>query len=264
MSRTRDDRRALQFDSGISRLRQQASETDRTPSVHPSAPASATPVLELADISRRFGGATPIDALVEVCLDVNEGDWLAIVGPSGSGKSTLLNVIGCLDVATTGTYRFDGIDVSALSDRERAGLRARRIGFVFQSFHLLAHRPVIENVMLAEVYRRSGRSGRRDRARAVLDRVGLGHRVDHLPPLLSGGERQRVAIARALMTAPSVLLCDEPTGNLDSVTTAKVLDLLADLNAAGLTIVMITHEHDVAAKARRRVRIIDGRLTEDS
>ncbi len=220
-------------------------------------------VLDLAGVGRRFDGVTPVDALIDVDLTVNQGDWLAIVGPSGSGKSTLLNVIGCLDVPTAGTYRFDGVDVRGLSDRQRAGLRARRIGFVFQSFHLLAHRPVIENVMLAEVYRRGPRAGRRDRAGAVLDRVGLGHRLEPLPTVLSGGERQRVAIARALMTAPRVLLCDEPTGNLDSATTTRVLDLLADLNQHGLTIVMITHEHDVAARAGRRVRIVDGHLTEE-
>ncbi len=227
-------------------------------------PSGAGAVLELTGVSRRFAGVTPVDALVDVDLTVHEGDWVAVVGPSGSGKSTLLNVLGCLDMPTAGTYRFDGVDVGRLSDRERAGLRARRIGFVFQSFHLLAHRPVIENVMLAEVYRRESRAGRRERARAVLERVGLGHRSDPLPTVLSGGERQRVAIARALMTSPRVLLCDEPTGNLDSATTARVLELLAELNRHGLTIVMITHEHDVAARAGRQVRIVDGRLTEDT
>lgn len=219
-------------------------------------------VVELVGIGRRFGSDPPVDALVDIDLRVERGDWLAIVGPSGSGKSTLLNVIGCLDRFTAGSYRFEGVDVADLSDRQRAGLRARGIGFVFQSFHLLAHRTVTENVMLADVYRRAPFGGRRDRARAALDRVGLAHRAEFLPTRLSGGERQRVAIARALMGSPSLLLCDEPTGNLDSTTTAAMLNLLATLHAQGVTIVMITHEHDVAAQAQRRVRIVDGRMTE--
>ena len=173
-----------------------------------------------------------------------------------------MNILGCLDTPTAGSYRFDGIEVGELSDRQRTGLRSRGIGFVFQSFHLLAHRTVRENVMLADVYRGAAWRGRRTRAEAALEQVGIAHRAEFLPTRLSGGERQRVAIARALMGSPRLLLCDEPTGNLDSTTTATVLDLVADLHRGGMTIAMITHEHDVAARARRHVRISDGNLTE--
>jgi ABC-type lipoprotein export system ATPase subunit len=224
--------------------------------------AASAAVVELCDLGRQFGTEPPVNALKDVNLRVERGDWVAVVGPSGSGKSTLLNIIGCLDTQTAGTYRFLGIDVADLSDRQRAGLRSRGIGFVFQSFQLLAHRSVVENVMLAEVYRRGARRGRRARAVSMLDQVGLGHRENFAPTSLSGGERQRVAIARALMGSPGLLLCDEPTGNLDSTTTASVLELFAALNRTGVTILMITHESDVAACARRQVHIIDGRLTE--
>ncbi len=219
-------------------------------------------VLELHGVGRRFGTQPPVDALVDVDLQVEAGEWLAISGPSGSGKSTLLNVIGCLDRHTSGTYLFDGVDVTTLSDHERAGLRSRRIGFVFQSFHLLPHRPVLDNVMLAEVYRKQSHRGRRGRALAALEQVGLTHRADFLPTRLSGGEQQRVAIARALVGSPSLLLCDEPTGNLDSKTTANILDLFETLHQQGLTLIIVTHEYDIAARAGRRVRIVDGSLTE--
>ena len=223
---------------------------------------TASVVISLKSLGKRYDSEPPVDALVDVNLAVSEGDWVAIVGPSGSGKSTLLNIVGCLDTQTSGSYQFDGIDVADLSDQQRAGLRCRGIGFVFQSFHLLAHRTVTENVMLAGIYRKSPREDRRERAASALDRVGLGHRAEYLPTKLSGGERQRVAIARALAGSPRVLLCDEPTGNLDSTTTAAVLELFAELNRQGMTIVMITHERDVAARARRQVRIIDGVLSE--
>lgn len=226
---------------------------------HDLAPA----VVAAERLGRRYPGDPGVVALDEVDLTVRAGEWVAIVGPSGSGKSTLMNIIGCLDGYTSGSYRFDGIDVGELTDRQRAGLRSTRIGFVFQSFHLLAHRSVTENVMLSEVYRRGPRRGRVTRAVAALDLVGLGHRAEFLPTRLSGGERQRVAIARALMGSPRLLLCDEPTGNLDSTTTAAVLDLLAELHARGTTILMITHEHEVAARADREVRIVDGRLAEE-
>jgi ABC-type lipoprotein export system ATPase subunit len=221
-----------------------------------------TPLIELAGVSRRFGTDPPVDALREVDLEVERSEWLAIVGPSGSGKSTLLNILGCLDRQTTGTYSFDGIDVAALTDDERAGLRSRAIGFVFQSFHLLAHRTVLENVMIAEVYRGQDAEGRAERAMHALERVHLGHRAGFLPTRLSGGERQRVAIARALIGAPELLLCDELTGNLDSATAAAILDLIGSLDAPRPTIVMITHDLDVAARAGRQVRIVDGILTE--
>lgn len=226
---------------------------------------AAGPVVLLDGIGRTFDTTPPVNALVDVDLQVDRGEWIAIVGPSGSGKSTLLNVLGLLDLATSGTYLLDGIDVADLSDAELTAVRGERIGFVFQSFHLLSHRSVIENVMLAEVYgttnRRFPRSGRRDRAGAALDRVGLGHRLDFLPSRLSGGERQRVAIARALVTEPTLLLADEPTGNLDTVTTESILTLLDDLRADDLTIIMITHDGEVAQRAGRSVRIRDGHLT---
>lgn len=221
-------------------------------------------VLELNQVGRTFGSDPAVHALIDVDLRVEPGEWLAITGPSGAGKSTLLNVIGCLDTPTSGHYLFEGIDTAALSDKERAGLRSRRIGFVFQSFHLLPHRSVLENVMLAEVYRKQSSRGRRERALAAIERVGLSHRADFLPTKLSGGEKQRVAIARALVGSPSLLLCDEPTGNLDSKSSANILDLFETLHQQGLTLVVVTHDENVANRAGRRVHIIDGSLTEDT
>jgi macrolide transport system ATP-binding/permease protein len=225
-------------------------------------PAQDGPLIAMEGLGRRFPGEPPVDALIDVDLMVRPGDWLAIVGPSGSGKSTLLNIMGCLDNHTSGSYRLGGMEVSELSDRERAGLRSWAFGFGFQSFHLLAHRTVTENVMLADVYRRAPGGDRRARAAEALGRVGLSQRAGFLPTRLSGGERQRVAIARALMGSPSVMLCDEPTGNLDSVNTASLLDLFEALNREGVTIVMITHDADVADRAGRRAQMADGRLTE--
>ena len=219
-------------------------------------------VLELKRVGREFGTEPVVQALVDINLRLERGEWLAITGPSGAGKSTLLNILGCLDRPSSGEYLFEGIDTASLSDKERAGLRSRRIGFVFQSYHLLSHRSVLENVMLAEVYREQDVHGRRERALAALERVGLGHRVDFMPTKLSGGEKQRVAIARALVGSPSVLLCDEPTGNLDSKSGAEILDLFEALNEQGLTLVVVTHDENVARRARRRVHVIDGRITE--
>jgi ABC-type lipoprotein export system ATPase subunit len=220
------------------------------------------PVVELRGITRTFDRDPPVYALREVDLSVWPGEWLAIVGPSGSGKSTLLNVLGLLDRPTEGTFHFDGVDANALDDLARAGLRGRRIGFIFQAFHLLPHRSVLENVMLAELYIGAPFKGREDRAREALARVGLSDRADFLPTRLSGGQRQRAAIARSLMGDPSLLLCDEPTGNLDSKSAANVLEILGGLCRDGLTLVVITHDEHVAAHADRRVRIIDGQLTE--
>jgi macrolide transport system ATP-binding/permease protein len=219
-------------------------------------------VLELNKISRQFGREPAVHALVDVDLRVAPGDWLAVTGPSGSGKSTLLNVIGCLDSPTGGRYSFDDIDTAALNDKERAGLRSRRIGFVFQSFHLLPHRSVLENVMLAEVYRGQAHHGRRERAMEAIERVGLAHRADFLPTKLSGGEMQRVAIARAIVGSPSLILCDEPTGNLDSKAGGDILDLFETLNQQGLTLVVVTHDESVAIRAGRRVHIVDGSLVD--
>jgi ABC-type lipoprotein export system ATPase subunit len=221
------------------------------------------PVIELDRVGRRFGTDPPLDALVDVDLKVQRGEWLAIVGPSGSGKSTLLNILGLLDQQTSGTYLFNGIDVAQLHDVQRAGLRSRAMGFVFQSFHLISHRAVLDNVMLSDIYRKGSRKDRRERAAAAIARVGLTKRAHYLPSRLSGGERQRVAIARAIMGSPRVLLCDEPTGNIDSVMTASILDLFSELNQGGLTIVTITHDTDVADRASRQVRIIDGVLNEE-
>jgi putative ABC transport system ATP-binding protein len=222
--------------------------------------AAKAPLVQLSGVSRKYGTAAPVLALRDVHLEVATGEWVAIVGASGSGKTTLLNILGCLDRPTTGSYRLDGVDVGELDDRRRAGLRAGHIGFVFQSFHLLAHRSLVENVMLAEAYSRRPRAGRRERAMAALDGVGLAERAEARPTLLSGGERQRVAIARALVNGPRLLLCDEATGNLDSVTTEAILDLLGGFHTTGLTVIMITHETRVAEHAQRRVRILDGQV----
>ena len=223
----------------------------------------STKVLELTKISRRYGAEPAlVQALVDIDLSVHRGDWLSITGPSGAGKSTLLNVIGCLDIPSSGSYRIDGIETTTLTDEQRAGLRSQRIGFVFQSFHLLPYRTVLENVMLAEVYRRRPSRDRQKRAMKAIERVGLAHRADFLPSKLSGGERQRVAIARALVGSPSLLLCDEPTGNLDSKNSAAILDFFADLNRDGLTLAIVTHDETVANRASRRVHIMDGALTD--
>lgn len=217
-------------------------------------------VLDLRKVCRQFGTDPAVNALVDVDLVVRRGEWLSITGPSGSGKSTLLNMLGCLDRPTSGEFLLDGVETTKLSENERAGLRSRRIGFIFQSFHLLPYRTVLENVMLAEVYRRRTGQGRRERALAEIRRVGLGHRAEFLPSKLSGGERQRVAIARALMGSPSLLLCDEPTGNLDSKNTESILDFFTELNKEGMTIVVVTHDENVAGRASRRVNMKDGEL----
>lgn len=222
-------------------------------------------VIELSGVQRTFDTEPPVHALRGVDLTVRRGEHLSIVGPSGSGKSTLLNTLGLLDRPTAGSYRLDGVETTTLGDLERTALRGSRIGFVFQSFHLLPYRTVDENVMLAEAYRRPrpgrGRSSRRERARQALERVGVGHRSGFRPDRLSGGERQRVAIARALMGDPALLLCDEPTGNLDSENTLSVLELFDDLCAQGMTLVLITHDEAVSRRAGQRVRITDGGLT---
>jgi ABC-type lipoprotein export system ATPase subunit len=222
---------------------------------------TASPVVDLVGVSRSYGTDPPIPALTDANLTIHAGECLAISGPSGSGKSTLLNLIGLLDRQTSGTYRFRGEDVNGLDDLERAGLRGRGIGFVFQAFHLLAHRTVIENVMLTELYLGEKRQGRRARALDALDRVGIADRADSLPTKLSGGQRQRVAIARAVMGSPSLLLCDEPTGNLDSGTAHDVLDLFEGLWRDGMTVAIITHDPNVARRAPRQVQIVDGRLS---
>jgi ABC-type lipoprotein export system ATPase subunit len=223
----------------------------------------APDVVELRGLGRTYGSDPPVEALRGVDLTIGRGEWIAVVGPSGSGKSTLLNILGCLDHPTVGTYLIDGLDVSRLRDGELTAVRARSIGFVFQSFHLLGHRTALENVMLAELYAGGLRNGRRERALAALGRVGMAERRDFLPTKLSGGEQQRVAIARALLGEPSLLLCDEPTGNLDSANTESLMSLFGALARQGLTLVVVTHDEEVAATAGRVVRIVDGRIEEE-
>ena len=227
------------------------------------APAVAEPpVIDLRGLTRSFPGTPPVDALRRVDLTIQRGEYVSVIGPSGSGKSTLLHILGLLDRPTAGDYLLDGVSTATVSEADRAALRGGRIGFVFQAFHLLPHRSVLDNVLLATLYSGVPRSERRDRALAALERVGLSHRLDFMPTVLSGGERQRVAIARAVISSPHVLLADEPTGNLDSATSAGVLDLFGELHADGLTLVVITHDPEVSARAQRQGRITDGTLSE--
>jgi putative ABC transport system ATP-binding protein len=221
-------------------------------------------VLDVRDVSKVYGeGETAVWALRGISLTVERGDYVAIMGASGSGKSTLMNILGCLDVPTEGRYLLDGLDAGALDDRSLAILRNRRIGFVFQSFNLIPRMTALANVELPLAYGRLPARERRRRALAALEQVGLADRVGHEPNALSGGQQQRVALARALVTAPALLLADEPTGNLDTASTAEVLRILDRLAAAGRTIVLITHERDVARHARRIIRLVDGRVVED-
>lgn len=219
-------------------------------------------LIDLDGVGMTYPGPPPVEALRPVKLRVEDGEYVAIVGPSGSGKSTLLNLLGLLDAPTAGTYWFDGHDTSKMKEAKRTQLRADKIGFIFQAFHLMAHRTATENVAMTLVYQGIPRRKRRQIAREKLELVGLSHRLDALPTTLSGGERQRVAIARALAADPSLLLCDEPTGNLDSKTADSILATLDELHAQGLTILMITHDHDVAERAERAVTIRDGQLRE--
>ncbi|MEH1167164.1 ABC transporter ATP-binding protein [Micromonospora sp. CPCC 205539] len=224
------------------------------------------PAIEAVDVSRTYQlDGLSVEALRGVSLTVAPGDYVALVGPSGSGKSTLMHLLGGLDRPTGGRLVIGGRDVNALSPPEMATLRNETIGFVFQAFHLLARTSAVDNVALPLVYRGVPARQRRERAAAMLGRVGLGHRLDHRPNQMSGGEQQRVAIARALVTEPTVLLADEPTGNLDSVTGAAVLELLERLNAeSGVALVMVTHDQEVAARARRRITMRDGEVVADS
>ena len=227
--------------------------------------ASAPPthaVIELVDLAREFPGDPPVVALQPANLRIETGEYVSIIGPSGSGKSTLLHILGLLDRPSSGEYLLDGVPTGSASERTRSALRGGRIGFVFQAFHLLSHRTVLDNVLLATLYSGVPRAERTQRALAALDRVHLSHRVDFLPTVLSGGERQRVAVARAVVASPHVLLADEPTGNLDTVNSAGVLDLFDELHRDGLTLVVITHDAAVSARAQRSVRITDGILTE--
>jgi putative ABC transport system ATP-binding protein len=217
------------------------------------------PVIELADVTKVYRtGSISVAALRGVSATIDEGEYVSIMGPSGSGKSTLMHIIGCLDVPSGGTYRLAGEDVGSMDEHDLASVRNRRIGFVFQQFNLLPSLTALRNVELPLTYAGVGRGQRRGRALAALERVGLGDRVDHRPGELSGGQQQRVAVARALVGDPDLILADEPTGALDSISAGDVMALFADLHAAGRTIVVITHDADVAAVAERTIRLRDG------
>jgi putative ABC transport system ATP-binding protein len=225
---------------------------------------SDTGVLELRDVSKSYGSEPPVLALRDASFLVREGELVAIVGPSGSGKTTLLHVIGTLERPSSGVVSITGRDVAELSDSELASLRARSIGFVFQQFFLAEHSTALENVADGLLYAGAGASERRERAAQALERVGLADRVGFRPSKLSGGERQRVAIARALVGSPAIVLADEPTGNLDSTAGAAIVELLEDLNAQGATIVVITHDRELAARLPRQVQMLDGRIVADT
>jgi putative ABC transport system ATP-binding protein len=230
-----------------------------------TADAPGTParrVIDLVDVGKVYRSESlEVEALHGVNVGIAAGEFVAIAGPSGSGKSTLMHIIGCLDVPSSGTYRLAGQDVGAMTEDQLAEVRNRRIGFVFQQFNLLASMTAWRNVELPLVYAGVSRAERRERAVAALTDVGLGDRVHHRPGELSGGQQQRVAVARALVTRPALILADEPTGNLDSVASAEMLGLLRDLHLSGRTIVLITHEHDVAAAADRVITMLDGRVS---
>ncbi|WDF54081.1 ABC transporter ATP-binding protein [Mucilaginibacter sp. KACC 22063] len=222
------------------------------------------PLITINDIGRKYViGAETIHALKSVSLTINKGEFVALMGPSGSGKSTLMNILGCLDTPTKGQYVLNGIDVSHMTDNELAEVRNKEIGFVFQTFNLLPRNTALDNVALPLVYSGVSKQDREDRAKNALKNVGLGHRMDHKPNELSGGQRQRVAVARALINDPSIILADEPTGNLDTKTSVEIMGLLEDIHAKGNTIILVTHEEDIALHAHRIVRMRDGLIEND-
>jgi putative ABC transport system ATP-binding protein len=221
-------------------------------------------IISLRDVHKVYDmGAEQVRALNGVDLEIESGEYVAIMGPSGSGKSTLMNLIGCLDTPTSGSYVLNGTAVEKLTDHELAAIRNKEIGFVFQTFNLLARTDALQNVELPLVYAGMPRRERRERAARALGRVGLADRAHHQPNELSGGQRQRVAVARALVNDPSILLADEPTGNLDSATSAEIMELFAELHRQGNTVLLVTHEQDIAAHARRRIVLRDGKVVTD-
>lgn len=228
---------------------------------HPDLPQKEA-VVRVVDLAKYYVGPPPVTALQPCSFTVNTGDYVAITGASGSGKSTLLSLLGLLDEPSSGEYWLDGNNVAELNDRQRAAIRAHKLGFVFQAFHLIGYRSVVDNVQLGLTYQGINRRQRRRLALDVIEQVGLTHRSNALCSTLSGGERQRVAIARVLIREPSLVLCDEPTGNLDTATSSQVLDLIEQLHRDGLTIVVITHDPDTANRAQRNLIIADGHVTE--
>jgi putative ABC transport system ATP-binding protein len=221
-------------------------------------------ILQLRGITRDFKmGAQTVHVLKGIDLDIFKNQYVALMGPSGSGKSTLMNLLGCLDTPTEGTYILNGSDVSALDDNALAEIRNNEIGFVFQTFNLLPRSTALENVALPLVYAGWGKEERIARASEVLEQVGLGDRMDHKPNQLSGGQRQRVAVARALVNKPALILADEPTGNLDSKTSMEIMKLFDEIQAAGNTVVLVTHEEDIAQRAKRVIRLVDGNIDSD-
>ena len=222
------------------------------------------PLITIKDIGRKYViGSEVIHALKSVSLTINKGEFVALMGPSGSGKSTLMNILGCLDTPTHGEYILNGINVSHMSDNELAEVRNSEIGFVFQTFNLLPRNSALDNVALPLIYAGVNKQDRQDRAKKALENVGLGNRIDHRPNELSGGQRQRVAVARALINNPSIILADEPTGNLDTKTSIEIMGLVEDIHAKGNTIILVTHEEDIAQHAHRIVRMRDGLVEKD-
>ncbi len=241
---------------------------EREPSTRTASPTpgrrTSRPVIRVEGVSKTYRlGQIEVHALRDVSLVIQRGDFVAIMGSSGSGKSTLMNILGCLDIPTRGRYRMDGVDVAALDEDDLSDLRNRKLGFVFQSFNLVARTSALANVELPLAYAGLPRAERRRRAAAALAAVGMANRVEHLPSELSGGQQQRVAVARAIVTNPALVLADEPTGNLDTHSTGEVLDIFTRLNDEGRTVVLITHEPEVAAQARRVIRLSDGMIVED-
>jgi putative ABC transport system ATP-binding protein len=245
-------------------VKRSATKTQRRPVTDQPSLSGVDNVIEISQVTKHYGtGENVVKALDGITLDIARGDFVAIMGTSGSGKSTLMNIIGCLDVPTSGSYLLDGHDVSRLGDDEQAEIRNRTIGFVFQSFNLIRRTSAVRQVELPLSYAGVGRRERHQRAIRALQAVGLGERTDHLPSQLSGGQQQRVAIARAIATDPALILADEPTGALDSRSTAEVLDIFDALHREGRSVVVITHEDEVAARAARVIRLVDGQIVSD-